>query len=260
MLAEAFAPGEQIEVARYRVSEKLDGVRAYWNGTQLITRGGHVIAAPAWFVAGWPSTPLDGELWGGRGTFERTSGIVRSQAASDSEWRTLSYRVFDMPHAGGSFDERSKLLQTIVNRINTSTLVCVEQMRVRNEAELAALLSRIEAAGGEGLMLHRGDSLYVAARSDDLLKYKSFDDAEARVLGYVSGNGKLEGMMGALLVERADGAQFKVGSGFTDVERRSPPPIGSWITYAYNGLTTNGLPRFARFLRVRSDAEIAEQQ
>ena len=44
--------------------------------------------------------------------------------------------------------------------------------------------------GGEGLMLHRLDSLYCAGRSRDLLKYKPDDDADARVLAHLAGQGK----------------------------------------------------------------------
>src|SRR5690606_1286923 len=59
------------DVADYWVSEKLDGVRAYWDGQQLISRQGNRFNAPPWFTANFPDTPLDGELWGGRGTFEQ---------------------------------------------------------------------------------------------------------------------------------------------------------------------------------------------
>jgi len=252
MHAESYAGDEALDVREYWVSEKLDGVRAYWNGTSLVTRAGHRIAAPAWFTSGWPAVPMDGELWGGRGTFERTSGIVRSTGERDLEWRSLTYRVFDLPGEPGTFDERLRRLRALAAGSNGS-LRLVEQSQVQDLRELHARLAQVEAQGGEGLMLHRGASLYVAARSNDLLKFKSFDDAEARVVDYAPGHGKYLGMMGALIVERADGTRFKIGSGFTDAQRRNPPPRGSWITYAYNGLTENGLPRFARFRRLREE-------
>lgn len=255
MHAHAYDGDEALDVREYWVSEKLDGIRAYWTGTRLVTRTGNLIAAPAWFTAGWPELPMDGELWGGRGTFERTSGIARRQDALADEWRTISYRVFDLPGDPDAFDGRLRRLQALIDRTNVASLVVIEQERVRDLAHLKARLAAVEAQGGEGLMLHRGTSRYVAGRTDDLLKFKSFDDAEARVIGYVPGSGKYAGMMGAVVVERADGAQFKIGSGFTDAERRDPPPLGTWITYAYNGLTENGLPRFARFLRRRLDAD-----
>ena len=50
-----------------------------------------------------------------------------------------------------------------------------------------------------------------------------------------------------------DGRRFRLGSGLTDAQRANPPPIGSLVTYRYNGLTSKGLPRFARFQRLRLD-------
>ncbi len=253
LLAEVYDSERAVDVQRYWVSEKLDGVRAYWDGQRLLTRSGHVIAAPPWFTKGWPGVPMDGELWGGRGTFDRTSGIVRSQQRRDEDWRSLRYCVFDLPAEPGIFDRRLDVLNGLIGRTNSDWLIAVRQTRVADATELAARLREIEAQGGEGLMLHRGDSMYVAARSDDLLKLKSFDDAEAKVIGYVEGQGKYVGMMGALLVELPNGTRFKLGTGFSDEERRHPPPVGSWVTFAYNGLTERGIPRFARFMRIRED-------
>ena len=78
-----------VDVQQYWVSEKLDGVRAYWDGKQLISRGGNLIAAPAWFVADFPAQKLDGELWLGRSKFAETLSIVSKQIPVDSEWRQL---------------------------------------------------------------------------------------------------------------------------------------------------------------------------
>ncbi|MDY6948586.1 MAG: DNA ligase, partial [Pseudomonadota bacterium] len=124
---------------------------------------------------------------------------------------------------------------------------------VADEAALHRHLDAIAAAGGEGVMLHREDSLYRAERSDDLLKLKPYQDAEARVVAHLPGQGKYLGMLGALLVRAADGTQFRIGTGFTDEQRRQPPPVGSWVTYSYHDRTGRGIPRFARFLRARPD-------
>jgi DNA ligase 1 len=79
----------QVALADYWVSEKLDGMRGYWDGEKLLTRGGESIAAPEWFTAGWPKTPLDGELWMGRGQFSRTVSTVRQKVPSDAAWREV---------------------------------------------------------------------------------------------------------------------------------------------------------------------------
>ncbi|MES1949555.1 DNA ligase [Salinisphaera sp. S4-8] len=241
----------QADVADYWVSEKYDGVRGYWTGHALITRGGTRIDAPAWFTAGWPDTPMDGELWIGYGEFARVSGIVRTHDAQDSDWRQISYRVFDLPEHGGNFDARVPAIRETVADIDQPWVVAIRQFKVDDPAALDTALEAVLARGGEGLMLHRGDALYHAGRSDDLLKLKPYEDAEAVVIAINPGQGRLEGLMGSLDVRTPDGREFAIGSGFTDAERADPPPVGSWITYRYNGETATGLPRFARFLRRR---------
>ncbi len=240
-----------IDPTPYLVSEKYDGVRALWDGKALRSRAGNVIAAPAWFIAKLPKQPLDGELWIGRGQFEKLSGVVRKTTPVDDEWRQIKYMIFELPDAPGTFTERYEQIKRIVAAANFPQLVVVEQLRLPDNATLKRKLAEIVRAGGEGLMLHRADALYVTGRNDALLKLKPLDDAEATVIGYVPGKGKYTGMMGALRVEMADGKRFQIGTGFTDAVRANPPAIGTLITFTYRGLTKNGLPRFASYLRIR---------
>ncbi|HET7675284.1 MAG TPA: DNA ligase [Gammaproteobacteria bacterium] len=249
MLPEIYHGG--IDVSKYWVSEKLDGVRGYWNGKILRTRAGHIIHAPEWFTAGWPDVPMDGELWVARGHFAEASAIIRRGDVDDPAWHKMHFMVFDLPADKGSFDEHVVRMRKLLKKADVAWLHPIRQFHVADVAALKAELDKVVAAGGEGLVLHRGTAHYQPGRSKDLLKYKPYDDAEARVVGYSPGEGKYKGMLGALIVERPDGLRFKIGSGFSDAERAKPPPIGSWITYRYNGLTRNGVPRFARFLRVR---------
>ena len=101
-------------LADYWVSEKYDGVRGYWDGRQLLTRGGRRIAAPSWFSAGWPAQPLDGELWAGRGRFEAAQSAVGSETPDDAGWRGMRYMVFDLPAHPGPFDEQLTTLDALV--------------------------------------------------------------------------------------------------------------------------------------------------
>jgi DNA ligase-1 len=252
MLAEVYRSGMPLE--DYWVSEKYDGVRGYWDGEQLWTRGGERIDAPRWFADALPREPLDGELWAGRGRFAQTVSTVRSQPPSDAAWRELRFMVFDAPGASGDFSARLAHLRRLLPIARAPWIVIAPQQRATTAQALDALLKKTVKTGGEGLMLHRGGSLYRAGRGADLLKVKAHEDAEARVVGHVAGRGKHEGRLGALLVEMPDGKRFKLGGGFTDPEREQPPPIGAWVTYRYNGVQPSGLPRFARFLRVRGDA------
>lgn len=257
VLANVYRP--DIDLRDYWVSEKYDGIRACWNGRGLVTRSGANIAAPDWFVANWPTTPLDGELWIGRGEFETVVATVRDAIPDEAAWRRVHYMVFDLPGDARPFTQRLTALQAMIQSSASPWLRAVPQWHVASAAQLMQQLEDVVAHGAEGLMLHRGDSRYRAGRSDDLLKLKPYEDAEARVIAHLPGKGKYTHMLGALRVQTADGRQFNLGSGFTDEQRRHPPAIGALVTYAFHGRTASGLPRFARFLRVRSDG-VAEEE
>jgi DNA ligase-1 len=250
-LANVYQQGTPL--ADYWVSEKLDGVRAYWDGERLWSRRGNPFQAPGWFVSDFPPQPLDGELWLGRGHFAQLSGIVRTARPVDADWRSVRFIVFDLPLADQTFDQRLPRLRELVSQAGSPYLAVVEQQRPGNHQQLMARRDEVIAVGGEGLMLRRGASVYQAGRSDDLLKVKRFDDAEAIVMGILPGKGKYQGMMGALRVRLADNREFRIGSGFSDAERTDPPPLGSVITFKHSGHTATGLPRFASFVRVRND-------
>ena len=251
LLAEVYR--EQVDVTRYLVSEKLDGVRAIWDGASLRFRSGKDINAPRWFLDGLPKRPLDGELWIARGSFERLSGIVRRDVPDDAEWRQVRYMIFELPGAPGTFSERAEAIRQIAREANGPWLREIEQFPVVDRNSLQKRLKEVVKAGGEGLMLHRADAIYETGRSDVLLKMKPWDDAEAVVIGHVPGKGKYAGLLGALRVRTPDGREFSLGTGFTDEQRRNPPPIGSTVTYRYRDMTGSRLPRFASFLRPRTE-------
>ncbi len=240
-----------IDPTPYLVSEKYDGVRALWDGQTLRSRAGNVIAAPAWFTAKLPKLSLDGELWVGRGQFEKALSYVRKATPQDDEWPQIKYMVFELPEAAGTFAQRYKQLKQIVTQANFPQLIAVEQFHLADNAALKRKLVEVVSAGGEGLMLHRADAPYITGRNNALLKLKPLDDTEATVIGYMPGKGKYEGKMGALKVETPDGKRFQLGTGFTDAIRANPPAIGTLVTYTYRGLTKKGLPRFASYWRVR---------
>lgn len=245
--------GPQVDPTAYLVSEKFDGVRAHWDGKTLRFRSGQTIAAPPWFLSKLPAQALDGELWLGRGRFEELSGFVRKLQPEDVEWRQIQYLVFELPDAPGPFTARAQRIQEMVAAIQWPQLVAVPQFRVKDRQELKSKLDEVVRAGGEGLMLHLAEAPYLTGRSDVLLKLKPLSDTEAVVVGHIPGKGKYKGMLGALRVEMPDGKQFVIGTGFTDAIRKDPPAVGTIVTYTYRGLTKNGLPRFASYLRVRNN-------
>lgn len=250
LLAEKYS--QDIDLAAYWVSEKLDGVRAFWDGERLISRRGNPFAAPSWFTAGFPAVALDGELWVGRGQFEKTASIV-SRHAPHEGWRQVRYMVFDLPEAPGTFDERLQSLQAAVAASPSAFLAVIPQYKVADHKTLLEKLDALVASGGEGLMLHRGASRYHGGRSMDLLKLKKSDDAEGTVIAHNPGQGRLAGRMGSVTVRTAQGVIVRIGSGFSDAERDDPPPIGAIITFKHQGFTASGKPRFPVFWRLRSD-------
>ena len=217
------------------------------------TRQGNVIHAPAWFTQNLPKTPLDGELWLGRGQFDALSGAVRKDVPIDAEWQNITYNVFELPNAEGTFEARAKHIVEIVKKANLSHLKAVAQFRVKDEAELKKRLKLMVKNGGEGLMLHRADAEYITGRNAALIKLKPLFDAEATVVAYTQGKGKCKGKLGALVVETPEGIRFKLGTGLSDTQRENPPKIGSLVTYTYKDKTKNGKPKFASFLRVRDE-------
>ena len=254
-LARSYRGG--LHLPDWLVSEKYDGVRAWWDGQALYSRTGRRLPAPAWFTEGWPRMALDGELWAGRGAFEQAQSAAARQQPDDAAWRGLRFMAFDAPRHGGPatpFAERLTALQAAIGRAGRPTLQAVPQRRVATEAELLAWLREVTRGGGEGLMLHHANAPWQSGRSGQLLKLKPHEDAEARVIAHLPGKGRHAGRLGALLVQTPEGRRFRIGSGFTDAQREAPPPVGAWVTYRYRGLHEgSGLPRFATFLRVREE-------
>ena len=249
MLANIYHKG--IDLNEYWISEKYDGVRVIWNGTQLISRGGNIYHAPEWFTKDFPKQKLDGELWIKRQSFELLVSTVRDKTPDDKAWRKVKFMVFDMPESPLMFNDRINCIKRVVEDRKIPWLQLVKQWKVTTHAELMKQLQSFTKAGAEGLMLHRGTSFYKGKRNNDLLKLKLYEDAEAVVIKHVSGKGKYQNMLGALLVEIPSGKTFKIGTGFSDNDRENPPEIGAMVTYQFHGFTKNGIPRFASFLRVR---------
>jgi DNA ligase-1 len=250
LLANVWNPS--IDPTGWWMSEKYDGLRVYWDGQKLWSRNGNLIHAPDYFLAELPrDVVLDGELWIGHGKFEETMSIVRSETP-DERWKRVRYMVFDAPQVKGNFEERMQFLRSTISEQNRFVRV-VAQERCQSVAQLIAERDRVVREGGEGLMLRKPESTYEPGRSPTLLKVKPFDDAEATVIAHEPGKEKFAGKLGSLRVRTDDGREFSVGSGLTDAERESPPPVGTIITYRFRGLTAKGLPRFPSYLRVRRD-------
>ena len=239
-------------ITDYWVSEKLDGVRGYWTGKQLLTRSGNVLSPPEWFVEHWPKVAMGGELWSGRGQFEQISACVRRKLSDGACWKNLKFMIFDLPQQTNNFTDRIATMKQLTQDNRSKYLAMIQQQKVANNIDLYAWLDRVVDNNGEGLMLHLASATYQSGRSKNLLKLKKHLDAEAVVIGHSAGKGKYKGLLGALLVKTAEGVIFKVGTGLSDQQRKVAPKIGSVITYKYIGKTQRGVPRFASFLRIKN--------
>ena len=233
-------------ISGWIMSEKLDGIRAYWDGAHLLSRSGKIIHAPQWFTQNYPPFAVDGELWSGRHQFEKIASIVRDRHPS-ARWREITHYIFDVPHAEGTVTQR--LLQAVP--YESDHLKVLPQLPVTSKEHLHRFLQEIEAQGGEGVVVRNPNAAYSTQRSSQILKVKTFHDAECRIIGYNEGKGKYRGSLGSFTCKLDNNITFKIGSGLSDTLRHNPPPLGTIITFKYQEFTRYGKPRFPVFLRVK---------
>ncbi|KAJ3393649.1 hypothetical protein HDU84_001424 [Entophlyctis sp. JEL0112] len=263
LLAHKYEP-DSTDPTGWWISEKLDGVRAFWDceRSEFVSRLGNAFTAPDWFKDAMPKNiSLDGELFGGRGMFSETVSVVKT--INSPNWKKIQYQVFDSPSMSNLvFEDRlAKLLALYPSNSSDNSkshVKIVEQERCKGRQHVLDKLKEVETTGGEGLMLREPQSLYVGKRSKTLLKVKSFYDAEAVVVGYEAGKGKHANVTGSLKCKMASGKEFKIGTGLSDAERQNPPKIGAIVTYRFQELTNDGVPRFPSYVGVRIDANKAK--
>ena len=237
------------DISGWAMSEKLDGVRAYWDGKKLISRQGHAFSPPKGFTAQFPPFALDGELYSGRGQFEQISAAVRKHSG---DWSGIRLYVFDAPKQSGNLYARLGAVSAWLKTHPSAPVTVIAQIKVRDKQHALDFLKQTEALGGEGVMLRNPNAPYTGGRSSSLLKLKSVHDDECTVTRHYEGKGRNAGRLGALGCKNRHG-EFRIGSGFKDQDRDNPPPVGSLVTYRYRGFTQKGTPRFATYLRVRTD-------
>ena len=231
------------------MSEKLDGIRGYWDGKQLLTRQGNIIYAPKWFTKNYPPFPIDGELWSKRGDFDFISATIRDKVPDDKAWKKITHNIFEVPNAKGDLFERLSKVKPYQSNI----IKIIPQIKIKNKQHLKQFLKIIENKGGEGVVVRDPKAPYINKRTNKALKVKSFYDTECKVIGYTKGKGKYKGMLGALICELPHKIVFKIGSGFTLKQRSNPPKIGNIVTFKYKEWTKNGKPRFPVFLRITEE-------
>ena len=262
--------------------------------TGLWSRYGNAIQAPDWWIDLLPTdTCLDGELYMGRGLFQQTRSITSKQEPHPADWGKIRFMVFDRPSPLSVFcsgrinnpqfvekvlDEDQCLdlyKHSVIGRAtwDMGEIVAawegrefsenwepLEQRKLSDNEEEARsqlweILDQETSQGGEGVILRSPYHVWTPKRANYLLKVKPLLDSEGVVKGFTDGEGKLKGMLGALIVQWEDKI-FEL-SGFTEEERRLEEdgthsvyfPPGTPVSFKYTGLTDDGIPREARYWR-----------
>lgn len=241
---------KNLDVIGWLMSEKLDGVRGFWDGEKLISRGGFILNPPKSWVTGFPNFAIDGELWTKRADFEGVSSIVRRKNP-DNRWKNVSFNIFEVPRQEGGISQRLKILQDYLQQYPSKTIKIIKQIPIKSKQQLNNFLNKIVKKKGEGIVVRNPKTLYQTGRLSSALKVKKYQDDECTVLEILRGKGKYENKMGALKCQTKTGKIFKVGSGFTDIQRQNPPAIGSEITFKYYGLTKNQNYKHPVFLKIK---------
>lgn len=288
MLAQEYTIGdERIDPVGHFCSEKLDGYRAIFKGGEFHSRTSKMYNSPLWFRKCLPDRVIDGELWISREEFEKM-GCVRKKEPVDSEWMEVTFQVYDIIDCEGGFGSRLKELLKIVKEATKKwniyrkklgkdderflkmkcPLRFVTQTPVKSVSHLKELFHHFVSQGAEGIMIKDPNSLYEPGkRSKKLLKIKPSFDAEGIIIGYKPGNGKYKDLLGAFVCKQLmnHGSYSSIDenkdhifsiSGMDDDVRNSykdTHPLGTIISYEHSGITGKGVPRFARYLRIRDD-------
>ena len=240
------------KVVGWVMSEKLDGIRGFWNGQALLTRGGKKLNPPKWFTKNYPPFAVDGELWSKRADFENISSIVRTKNP-DQRWRQISHNIFEVPNQSGGLLERLDVLNTYLAANPVVHLNVLKQTLIISQQQLQDFLAEVISHKGEGVVVRNPDTLYETGRLSSALKVKKYFDTECTILEILPGKGKYQNMMGSVLCQTNKGDSLKIGSGFKDKDRSNPPSIGSKITFKYYGFTKKGKYKYPVYLRQRPE-------
>lgn len=239
-------------------SEKLDGVRAFWDGKNLYSKGGKLLTPPSFFTQNFPPFAIEGELWSKRGDFENIVSILKSTKKKE-KWRELKFYIFEVPNQQGGILKRLEVLEAYLASQPAPFISIIPQLPLNTLQALQDALSAITQVGGEGVVVREKDAPYYTGRNKKAMKLKLYEDRECKITSYVQGKGKFENLVGSIICLDGD-VEFKIGSGMSEDFRKNPPKVGTIITYKYFGLNKNKLPKFPVFLRIRSDESLNSKE
>lgn len=235
-------------ISNWLMSEKLDGIRGYWDGENLYTKNKNLINSPKEFTKNFPPFPLDGELWSKRDDFEFIQATVLDENPS-YDWNKISFNIFEVPNTQGDFTKRLKKAEDWFEHHPNKYVKIIPQRVCKDENHLLKELDKITKQKGEGLIVKDPMQSYHTGRSPYILKVKKVQDMEGMIIGYNyrDDNKTLKSFQ----IKLQNGIIFNLGGGLKDKQRLNPPKIGKVVTFKHYGFTKYGKPKFASFLRVR---------
>lgn len=152
------------EIKNWYMSEKLDGIRAYWNGKELISKNGNKIHAPDWFIKSFPKFKLDGELWTKRDDFENIQSIVLDKKPSE-DWNKITYNIFEVPNQEGDFLKRLEKLKVWLSFNSNKYIKIIPQYKCKNKNHLDLYLEELLNKKAEGIIIKNPNLDYFTGRS-----------------------------------------------------------------------------------------------
>lgn len=233
-------------VSGWLMSEKLDGIRGYWDGQNLYTKNQKLLHPPQEFLVNFPPFALDGELYFKRGDFEFVQNTVLDEMAS-AGWEKITYHIFEVPREDElDFLQRLQIAKNWFDTHPNPQVHIIAQEVCQNNAHLERTLQKMVALGAEGLIVKNPALAYHTGRTNGMLKVKTYFDMEGIVVKH---NFDLKGKCKSIRLKLANGILFNLTNSGNKYQKL--PNIGEVVTFKYYGLTKNGVPKFASFLRVR---------
>lgn len=239
----------QHKINNWIMSEKLDGIRAYWNGKKLLSKNGNKIYIPKELIKNYPSFHLDGELWTKRNDFENIQSIVLDKTPT-KKWKEITYNIFEVPNQKGNFNQRIKVLKDWIKTNKNTNIRVIRQVKCKNKKHLNSYLKTLLDKKAEGVIIKNPNISYFTGRNKNILKVKKFKDMEGKVIAI---NYNINNKFKSLKILLKNNIEFNLGGGFTNEEKINHPKIGDTVTFKYYGLTKYKKPKFASFLRIRKE-------
>lgn len=256
---------DNINISDYLVSEKLDGVRGFWDGKRLYSKNENLYYPPDDFVKNFPPFAIDGELYCDA-EFEDIISDVKK-----SKFQCVKLYVFEVPNQKGNLEQRLQVLKDYLKIYPNDNIKIIPQLNFKNKDEFFKYFDDITKNGAEGVVLHKKDTDFDTKKGDNIIKFKKYFDDECVItkINYTKNLLKnyeckwdIKNAQKALktkkqkeLFNSKKNEQYiiKIGSGFNKDHRENPLSIGTKITIKYYKISKNLKPIHAVFIRVRKD-------